>query len=130
CQQRNDHFIFGIHGVPHVRAFRLVAQQLEQATGVQINHLRLPVKMRSARLRASAASLRETFPPETFFCQRAWASASQRGRLLPSSMTHTSLATGLESRVMRISFSIFNAASASGQRWRKSRIVIVFMVKV
>jgi len=67
------------------------------------------------------------FPPETFFCQRACSSMSQRGRWFAAAETRTNFATGLESRVMRISSSTCNAASASGQRCRKSRIVIVFM---
>ena len=67
--------------------------------------------------------------PQTFLSHLLCASGSQRRRLAVASATSTNLATGLESRVMKTSFSTCNAASASGQRWRKSRIVIVFTAK-
>jgi hypothetical protein len=50
--------------------------------------------------------------------------------LLATLEIRTSFATGLESRVIKISSYTCSAASGSGQRWRKSRIVIVFMCKV
>lgn len=67
-ERRNDDLFFRIHGETHGRALRFFAQQLEQTTRIEINHLRVPVITRSARPRASAASLREIFPLATFFC--------------------------------------------------------------
>ncbi len=126
-QRRNYHSFLLRHRRPDGITGLLIAQQLHHTTGVQVDHYFDPsLKIRSARSRASAASLLEIFPPATLFCQRACSSTSQRGRRAAEDGRLTSLATGLESRVMRISFSIFNAASASGQRCLKSRIVIVF----
>ena len=120
--------IAGRCGASNLCTFRLIPQQLEQATGVEIDHFLAP-NGRSARAAAKAKSLRESFPPLTFRCHRACASGSQRRRLLAAGEMRTSFATGLESRVIRISSSTFKAASAAGHRWRKSRMVIVFTGK-
>jgi hypothetical protein len=129
CQRRNNNCFFNRDCVANIRALRLIDQQFGEATRVEINHLLFDLKERSARFRASASSVRNIFPPATFFCQRACAATSQRGRLSFCTSSRTSLATGFESRVIRISFSTSNAASASGQRCRKSRIVMVFTPK-
>jgi hypothetical protein len=65
------------------------------------------------------------FRPAAVFCQ-----VFHRRRFVFGKAKRTSLTTGLESRVMRISSSTCKAASVSGQRWRKSRIVIVFTAQV
>jgi hypothetical protein len=48
-------------------------------------------KARLARLAASAASLLDSFPPATFFCQRAWAFMSHRGRGLEADKSGLSI---------------------------------------
>src|ERR1051326_6448043 len=85
------------------------------------------ISFRSARAAASSFSLLwNTFLPYTFLIHFLCSSGFHRLRLAVLSATRTRLATGLESRVMRIYSSICSAASASGQRWRRSRMVIVF----
>jgi len=49
-QGGNDYEVFGVHSLSNMRALGLVAQQLEQATGIQVDHLPLLPKLRSARL--------------------------------------------------------------------------------
>jgi len=102
---------------------------LKQGTGVGVNH-RAWVSFRSARSAVSRASLLgKAFLPKTFLIHLRCSSRSHRGRAASDGITRSSLATGLESRVTMISSSTCKAASASGHRWRKSRIVIVFTGK-
>jgi hypothetical protein len=55
------------------------------------SHLSLPCYTRSARLSARAASLRDNFPAATFFCHRAWAFMSHRGRGLAACISGPSI---------------------------------------
>jgi len=57
----------------------------------------------------------------------ACATGSNRFRGFLGAVNRTSLATGVESRVMMISRSLRRSASASGQRWRRSLTLKVFM---
>ena len=72
---------------------------------------------------------RDTRPPLSLCCHLPCATGSNRFRGFFGGVNRTSLATGLESRVMTISRSVRRRASASGQRWRRSLTGKVFTSK-
>lgn len=78
---------------------------------------------------ANSSTQRMVRRPPTLACHRACRRGSKRLRAASTSRTRTSLATGFPSRVMVISFSRSSIASAFGQRWRRSRTVMVFMAQ-
>jgi hypothetical protein len=127
--QRRDHDIaLAGDGLTDGFTFRFTQQQLQQAATIEVNHVRLDRSGRSSRAAASVESTqRETRLPLTFRCHLPCATGSNRFRRFFGGVNLTSLATGLESRVMMISRSLRSSASASGQRWRRSLTLKVFM---
>jgi len=59
----------------------------------------------------------------------ACATGSNRFRGFFGAVKRTSVATGFESRVMRIFRSVRRSASASGQRWHRSLTLKVFTIE-
>jgi hypothetical protein len=127
--QRGDHNI-ALAGdcVANGFTFRFAQQQLQQAAAIEVNHVRLDRSGRSSRVAANVESTqRETRLPLTVRCHLPCATGSKRFRRFFGGVNLTSLATGLESRVMMISRSLRRSASAWGQRWRRSLTLKLFM---
>lgn len=115
-------------GTNHLKTRRVRRPGLGLVMGHQARDVKLNPNFRSARVSASsAATPGKILAPRIFLIRAVWTAGFQGRHLAGEAETRTSLATGWASRAMRISFSTCKAASASGQRWRKSGMVIVFM---
>jgi hypothetical protein len=129
--QRGDHDVtLAGDSVADGFTFRFTQQQLQQTATIEVDHIRSARSGRSARAAANVGSTqRETRLPLTFRCHFPCATGSNRFRFFLGGVNLTSLATGLESRVMMISRSVRRSASAWGQRWRRSLTLKLFMTE-